>query len=416
MSAEMLLSEGVAARFMRYVQVDTTSAEDSAEVPSTPGQWELARMLADELKQLGLIDVQVDEHCFVIGRLPSNMDRPTPAVGFVAHMDTVPGIPGRGVVPRVHHNYQGGDISVGHGVVLSPKTSVNLARAVGCDIITSDGSTLLGADDKAGVAEIMQALVELIRDPDIRRPDVWVAFTPDEETGRGVERFPYDKFGAKLAYTLDGGVLAELSEETFNALNGVVTIEGVSAHTGTARGKMVNALHLAAQLISWIPASSRPETTLGREGFIHPNEIQGNVEKVSIKFLIRDFDSQMLETRKAAFMKMLELLEASHPGSKVRFTPRGGYRNMKERLDTDPRATGLAIKAIQLAGLTPVVEPIRGGTDGARMTYEGVLTPNLFTGAGDVHSRGEWACVQWMDDAVKVVVNLVRLWAEQEHA
>jgi len=416
MSVEMLLNEGIAAKFMRYVQVDTASAEDRAEVPSTPGQWELARMLADELTQLGLVDVRVDEHCFVIGRLPSNMDGPAPAVGFVAHMDTVPGVPGRGVTPRVHQNYQGGDISVGHGLILSPVESPDLARAIGCDIITSDGSTLLGADDKAGVAQIMQALVELIRNPGIRRPDVWVAFTPDEETGRGVERFPYAEFGAKVAYTLDGGVLGELSEETFNALNGVVTIEGVSAHTGTARGKMVNALHLAAQLISWIPAYCRPETTSGREGFIHPNDIEGNVEKVSIKFLIRDFDSRMLETRKVAFMKMLELLEASHPGAKVAFTPSGGYRNMKERLDTDPRATGLAIRAMESAGLTPIVRPIRGGTDGARMTYEGVLTPNLFTGAGDVHSRREWACIQWMNDAVKVVVNLVQLWAEQDPA
>ena len=416
MSVEMLLGEGIAAKFMRYVQVDTTSAEDSTEVPSTPGQCELARMLADELMQLGLIDVRVDEHCFVIGRLPSNMDQAAPAVGFVAHMDTVPGVPGRGVTPKAHASYQGGDISIGHGVVLSPKESPGLARALGCDIITSDGSTLLGADDKAGVAEIMQALVELIQNPDIRRPDVWVAFTPDEETGRGVERFPYAKFGAKFAYTLDGGVLGELSEETFNALNGVVTIEGVSAHTGTARGKMVNALHLAAQLISWIPSYCRPETTSGREGFIHPNDIQGNVEKISIKFLIRDFDSEMLETRQATFMKMLELLEASYPGSRIRFTPSGGYRNMKERLDTDPRVTAFAIRAMELAGLTPVVQPIRGGTDGARMTFEGVLTPNLFTGAGDVHSRREWACVQWMNDAVNVVINLVRLWAEQSNA
>lgn len=416
MSVDMLGTEGVVAKFMRYVQVDTQSADDSAEVPSTPGQWELARMLADELAQLGLLDVEVDEHCFVIGRLPSNTDRPAPAVGFVAHMDTVPGVPGRGVTPQVHVNYQGGDISVGHKVVLSPEESPNLAGAVGSDIITSDGSTLLGADDKAGVAEIMQALVELIQNPGICRPDVWIAFTPDEETGRGVEQFPYSKFGAKIAYTLDGGVVGELSEETFNALNGVVTIEGVSAHTGTARGKMVNALHLAAQLISWIPASSRPETTSGREGFIHPNDIEGNVEKVSIKFLIRDLDSKMLESRRAAFMKMLEVLEASHPGSKVSFTPRGGYRNMKERLDTDPRVTELAHKAIQLAGVTPVVQPIRGGTDGARMTYEGVLTPNLFTGAGDVHSRGEWACVQWMNQAVQVVINLVQLWAEQDPA
>jgi tripeptide aminopeptidase len=413
MSVDVLLTEGVAEKFMRYVRLDTASCEESEGVPSTQGQWELARMLEDELRRLGLADVSVDEHCFVIGRLPSNMDQPAPAVGFVAHMDTAPGVPGRGIAPVVHRKYQGGDICIGHGVVLRPDESPDLARAIGCDIITSDGSTLLGADDKAGVAEIMQALVELITNPSIVRPDVWVAFTPDEEIGRGVERFPYAAFGAKVAYTLDGTALGELSEETFNAVNGVATIEGVSSHTGDARGKMVNALHLAAQLISWIPASWRPETTSDREGFIHVNDIQGNVEKVSIKILIRDFDSAMLETRRAALVSMLELLEAAHPGSRASFEAAGGYRNMKEGLDTNPQVVGLALRAMEMAGLTPRTLPIRGGTDGARMTYEGVLTPNLFTGSGDVHSRREWACVQWMSNAVDVVVNLVQLWAEQ---
>lgn len=413
MGIDVLLTEGVAEKFMRYVRLDTTSCEESEGVPSTPGQWELARMLADELRRMGLEDVSLDENCFVIGRLPSNMDRPAPAVGFAAHMDTAPGVPGRGVVPVVHRRYQGGDICVGHGVVLSPDESPELARAVGCDIITSDGSTLLGADDKAGVAEIMQALAELIANPALRRPDVWVAFTPDEEIGRGVERFPYDAFGAKAAYTLDGTALGELSEETFNAVNGVVTIEGVSSHTGDARGKMVNALHLAAQLISWIPASWRPETTSDREGFIHVNDIEGNVEKVSVKILIRDFDSAMLKMRQAALERMLEALKVAHPGAKASFASSGGYRNMKERLDTDPKVVGLALRAMEMAGLTGRVLPIRGGTDGARMTYEGVLTPNLFTGSGDVHSRREWACVEWMNDAVSVVINLVQLWAEQ---
>jgi tripeptide aminopeptidase len=413
MERDVLMQEGVAEKFMRYVRVNTESCDEAETTPSTSGQWDLARMLAGELSALGLQDVEVDEHCFVIGRLPSNLSKPAPAVGFIAHLDTVPGIPGEGVKPMVHRGYQGDDIELGHGVVLSPEESPELVNAIGCDIITSDGSTLLGTDDKAGIADIMQALVELISNPDIPRPDVWVAFTPDEEIGKGIATFPYDKFGAKYAYTLDGGPLGELSEETFNAVNGVVTIEGVSSHTGTARGKMVNALHIAAELISLIPAGCRPETTSGREGFIHPNDIEGNVEKVSIKVIIRDFDAELLEKRKNAFLKTFEALEASYPGCSIKWTHTGGYRNMKAKLDDDPRIVALALKAIEMVGIEPVVSPIRGGTDGSRLTYEGVLTPNLFTGGGDMHSRREWACVQWMEKAVEVVVNLCRLWAEE---
>lgn len=413
MDRDVLMQEGVAEKFMRYVRVNTESCDEAETTPSTSGQWDLARMLAGELSALGLQDVEVDEHCFVIGRLPSNLSKPAPAVGFIAHLDTVPGIPGEGVKPMVHRGYQGDDIELGHGVVLSPEESPELVNAIGCDIITSDGSTLLGTDDKAGIADIMQALVELISNPDIPRPDVWVAFTPDEEIGKGIATFPYDKFGAKYAYTLDGGPLGELSEETFNAVNGVVTIEGVSSHTGTARGKMVNALHIAAELISLIPAGCRPETTSGREGFIHPNDIEGNVEKVSIKVIIRDFDAELLEKRKNAFLKTFEALEASYPGCSIKWTHTGGYRNMKAKLDDDPRIVALALKAIEMVGIEPVVSPIRGGTDGSRLTYEGVLTPNLFTGGGDMHSRREWACVQWMEKAVEVVVNLCRLWAEE---
>jgi tripeptide aminopeptidase len=226
---DVLMQEGVAEKFMRYVRVNTESCDEAETTPSTSCQWDLAHMLAGELAALGLQDVEVDEHCFVMGRLPSNLSKPAPAVGFIAHLDTVPGIPGEGVKPMLHRGYQGGDIEVGHGVVLSPKESPALAKAIGCDIITSDGSTLLGTDDKAGIADMVQALVELTSSPDIPRPDVWVAFTPDEEIGKGVAKFPYDKFGAKYAYTLDGGHLGELSEETFNAVNGVVTIEGVSS-------------------------------------------------------------------------------------------------------------------------------------------------------------------------------------------
>lgn len=413
MDRETLLSEGVAAKFIRYARVDTTSSEQSESTPSTEQQWELARMLEGELKAIGLVDVAVTEHAFVIGRLPSNVDRPAPAVGFVAHMDTVPGIPGSGVKPVVHSNYSGGPIEVGHGVVLDPYSSPVLSMAVGCDIITSDGSTLLGADDKAGIAGIMQALVTMVQDSSLPRPDVWVAFTPDEEIGSGVEKFPYSAFGANVAYTLDGGELGELSEETFNAANGVVTIHGVSAHPGTARGKMINALHIASEVLSSIPSGWRPETTHLREGFIHPVELGGNVEQARIKLIIRDFDSDLLAMRERAFTAALSALEARYPGSRIEWHNSGGYRNIKAGLDQDPRVVELALQAMKMAGVKPIVKPIRGGTDGARMTFEGVLTPNLFTGGGDVHSRGEWVCVQWMEKAAHTVTNLAGLWAQQ---
>lgn len=368
-------------------------------------------MLEGELNQMGLSDVHVDEHCFVLGRLPATPGVNAPPIGFLAHLDTVPGIPGEGVKPVLHRAYSGGRIEVGNGVVLDPADTPAILKAVGSDIITSDGSTLLGADDKAGIASIMRALAMLINDSSLPRPDVWVAFTPDEEIGAGVLKFPYDRFGAKLAYTFDGGALGELSDETFNALNGVVTVKGRSAHPGTARGKMVNALHVAGEVLASVPSGWRPETTDGREGFIHPTEIDGNVEEVRIKLIVRDFVKGQLEARRQALEHALAAIEERYPGSSVRFSGEMGYSNMKAELDKDPRVVAFALKAMEMAGITPHMHPIRGGTDGARMTFRGVLTPNLFTGGGDAHSRQEWACVQWMEKGAETAVNLARLWA-----
>ncbi len=406
-----LLEENVADKFMRYVRIDTVSSELTGTTPSTPGQWDLARMLEGELREMGLSDVEVDEHCFVLGRLPATAGVNAPPVGLVAHLDTVPGIPGAGVEPVLHRAYAGGRIEVGNGVVLDPTDTPSLEWAIGCDIITSDGSTLLGTDDKAGVASIMRALAILINDPELPRPDVWVAFTPDEEIGAGVLKFPYERFGARLAYTFDGGALGELSDETFNALNGVVTIAGRSAHPGTARGKMANALHIAGEVLASIPSGWRPETTDGREGFIHPTDIEGNVEEVRIKLIIRDFDMGLLETRRHALEHALAAIEERYPGSSVRFSGKMGYSNMKSELDKDPRAVAFALRAMEMAGIRPTIRPIRGGTDGARMTFRGVLTPNLFAGGGDAHSRQEWACVQWMEEGAATAVNIARLWA-----
>lgn len=413
MDAKTLINESVADKFMRYVQVDTTSSELSDETPSTPQQWDLARMLEAELEAMRLEDVELDEHCFVLGRLPASPGVTGPPIGLVAHIDTVSGIPGSGVTPVLHRSYGGGPIQVGNGVVLDPADSPALAGAVGCDIVTSDGSTLLGADDKAGIADIMRALAILVNDASIPRPDVWVCFTPDEETGKGVLKFPYDRFKAKIAYTFDGGELGELSDETFNAVNGTVTIAGRSVHPGSARGKMVNALHLAGEVLGSIPAGWRPETTSEREGFIHPTDIEGNVEQVKIKMILRDFDQGFLEAKEAALVRTLAAIQERYPGASVRWDGSMGYRNMKAELNKDPRVVKMALRAMEMAGIRPVIKPIRGGTDGARMTFNGVLTPNIFTGGGDAHSRREWACVQWMEKAAEVAVNLARLWAQE---
>lgn len=412
LSREELLNEGLVAKFTRYVQVDTTSDESAPGVPSTPGQWELARLLVQELETLGLSDVAIDEHAIVTATLPGNTPR-SPAIGFLAHVDTVPGVPGSGVKPIIHRRYAGGPIELPAGPVLRPEEYPALNQVVGHDLITSDGSTLLGADDKAGVAVIMEALSHILRD--LRRPrcDVRVAFTPDEEIGRGPEHFDVRRFNARCAYTLDGGELGELEYENFNALNCLVTLKGVSAHTGTARGAMVNAVHLAAELIGMIPATMRPETADGRLGFIHPNGLTGDVEAVEIVFLLRDFTDSGLAAKRSLLERWLMTLEATYPECHARYTVSRAYRNMKPKLDEDPAVVSLAREAMRMAGITPIERPIRGGTDGARLTWEGLPTPNLFAGGMAAHSRVEWASVQWMEKAVEVVRNLAELWAKE---
>lgn len=406
-----LLTEGVLAKLLRYVQVDSPSGEGEG-VPSTPEQWEMARLLHAELTELGLSDVKIDGNAIVTATLPGNVPG-APVIGLLAHFDTFPGTPGRGVRPIVHRNYGGGEIALPAGPVLSPADQPALHRCVGLDLVTSDGSTLLGADDKAGVAEVMEVVCRLLRDPSLPRATVRIGFTPDEEIGRGVLRFDVSGFGARAAYTFDGSGLGEVESENFNAENLRVTITGRGAHTGTARGVLINALHLAAELIGAIPAHMRPETTAGYEGFIHPDEIQGNMEQVTLKVLLRDFTDAGLAHKRAILEGLLAGLEQRHPGCRTRLESLLGYRNMKAVLDRDPRVVDLALQAVREAGLEPVQKPIRGGTDGARLTEMGLPTPNLFTGGMNYHSRTEWACVQWMEKAVEVGVRLVGLWSRE---
>ncbi|MFZ5622732.1 MAG: peptidase T [Pseudomonadota bacterium] len=407
-----LLTEGVVAKLLRYVQVDSPSNEEGEGVPSSPEQWNMARLLEAELKALGLEDVKVDQHAIVTGTLPGNVEG-APAIGLLAHFDTYPGTPGRGVKPLLHRGYDGGEIRLPAGPVLSPATHPALKRVVGHDIITSDGSTLLGADDKAGVAEVMEVLCRLINDPSLPHGDVKVGFTPDEEIGRGIRRFDVAAFGAVAAYTYDGSALGEVESENFNARNLRLTITGRSAHTGTAKGAMINALQLAAELITAIPAHMRAETTDGYDGFIHPESLSGSVEAVTLRVLLRDFTAEGLARKQAIVESLLAGLELRYPGCRTRLEVTGGYENMRTRVDQDPRVVALALQAVREAGLEPVEKPIRGGTDGAVLTEMGLPCPNLFTGGMNYHSRTEWASAQWMEKAVEVGVRLLGLWAKQ---
>lgn len=411
MERETLLREGLLNKFLRYVKVDTASAEGTGKVPSTPGQWDLARMLAEELRTLGLADAAVDDRCFVTATLPSNLNRPAPVGGFLAHLDTFPGVPGKNVKPLVHRNYQGDELRLPGGGTLSPAESPALCRCLGHDLVTSDGTTLLGADDKSGIAAIMEAVCRFLREPETPHGTLKVAFTPDEEVGGGIDLFDVARFGADVAYTLDGGGLGELEAENFHARNYAVTIHGISAHTGDARGKMVNAVHLAAEFVGAFPAAARPETTDGRQGFLHPDQIEGDVERVTIKVLARDFSREGIEQKERILRDLAALLALRHPGAKAEVRETNRYDNMKEVLDRHPKVVQLAEEAIRRAGLEPVHRAIRGGTDGARLSYKGLPTPNLFDGSENVHSRREWASVQWMEKAAETVYQLALLWA-----
>ena len=409
---ETLLNEGVVAKLLRYVQVDSPSSSEGTEVPSTPEQWNMAHLLEAELKTLGLTNIKVDEHAIVTATLPGNVAG-APAIGLLAHFDTYPGTPGHGVKPIVHTNYQGGEIALPAGPTLSPASHPALAQVTGHDIITSDGSTLLGADDKAGVAEVMETVCRLLRDPFRTHGDIKVGFTPDEETGKGVALFDVAGFGAVAGYTFDGSVEGEVENENFNARNLKITITGRNAHTGTAKGAMVNAVQIAAEFVTAVPATMRAETTVGREGFIHADSISGSAEETVVKVILRDFSDEGKAQKVAIVEGLLKNLELRFPGATTKVEQTGGYQNMKAYVDKDPRVVRLALQAVRECGVEPIQKPIRGGTDGARLSVMGLPCPNLFTGGVNYHSRTEWASAQWMEKAVEVSLKLVGLWAKE---
>lgn len=406
------LSGDVLERFLRYAVIDTQSDPDSTTYPSSQNQLDLSRLLVQELRDLGLDDARLTEHGYVFATLPGNAAGPV--VGLIAHVDTTPGTSGAGVVPIVHRCYDGSAIVLpgDDAQVLDPAELPELAARVGHDIVTSDGTTLLGADDKAGVAEIMSVVAWLAAHPETLRAPIRVGFTVDEETGRGTDHFDLDEFGADLAYTLDGSGVGSLEVESFSAKEVHIRIRGRGVHPGTAKGKLVNSLKLAADLVAALPHDTlSPETTEGREGFVHPARIRGTAEETVVSFIARDHDDARLDEHVALLQRLADDVVRREPRARVSVDVESQYPNMRTAIDQHPRVVEAAVEAYRRVGVEPVFEPIRGGTDGSRLSAAGLPTPNLFTGGQDYHSLREWASVQDMAAAAAMIVELVGFWA-----
>src|SRR5436190_4848741 len=404
-------------RFLRYVRYDTQSDETSSTFPSTAKQLVLLRDLAAELRELGAADAAVDDCGYVMATIPATAGcSDVPAIGFIAHVDTSPEMSGANVKPIVHHAYDGRDLVLpdAPGVVLRLNDISELGEQMGHDIVTASGTTLLGADDKAGVAEIMTAAAFLLRHPEVAHGPVRVAFTPDEEIGRGTAHFDVARFGAACAYTIDGGSRGEIESESFSADAMTVAFQGVNTHPGYATGRMVNAIKAAAAFIASLPADRlSPETTAGYEGFVHPYLLNAGVDRTSVKLIVRDFVTAGLKNKEALLSRLAEETAARFPGARLEIAVEAQYRNMREVLERHPAIVERARTAIRQTGLEPRSRPIRGGTDGSRLSFMGLPTPNLFAGEHNFHSRYEWVSVQDMEKAVEVIVHLSQIWETQ---
>jgi tripeptide aminopeptidase len=407
--------ETVLDRFLRYTKIDTQSAEDQTVVPSTKKQFDLANLLAQELKQLGAQNVRVSEFAIVYASIPGNLpdNSKVPVVGFIAHMDTSPAVSGANVNSVVHKNYQGGDIRLpkDETQVITVEKNPYLKELIGDDIITADGTTLLGSDDKAGIAEIMTMIDTLGQNPNIKHGTIAVAFTPDEEVGGGIDKFDVEGFGAKFAYTVDGEELGEISDETWSARTATVTFRGKSTHPGTAKDIMVNSAYALADYLSRFPKDMLPETTEGRVGFVHPYTGAVDVETSSLKILLRDFDVSGLEAKEARLREMAKQTQEKFPAVKIELEVKENYKNMKEVLKNYPQLTEYAMEASRRAGLKPHLRPIRGGTDGSNLTFRGLPTPNLFTGGQNFHGKLEFNSRRGLEKSTETLINLVQLFA-----
>lgn len=403
-------------RFLKYVTFDTQSTEQSDTFPSTPKQLDLGRQLVAELKEMGLQDAEMDAHGYVTATIPATSSKKIPTIGLIAHMDTSPDVSGTNVKPHIHRNYQGGDIALPGepNFVLRAAENPELANQIGNDIITSDGTTLLGADNKAGIAEIFDAAYYLIQHPEIPHGKIRIAVTPDEEIGNGTQYFNIEKFAADYAYTIDGETVGEVENETFSADSVTIKFKGVNVHPGYAKGKMVNAIKIAADLIQRLPSDRfSPETTEKRQGYVHPNSITGGVEEATIKFLIRDFTVEGLKEKEDYLQGLAQAVIVGWPKAGFEFKVDESYRNMKYQLDREPQVVEYALEAVRRAGLKPKLNIIRGGTDGSRLSYNGLLTPNIFTGGHNFHARTEWISIQDMQAAVRTIIELVKVWEEK---
>ena len=399
-------------RFLKYVSFDTQSSEETGTVPSTSKQLVFARYLRDELKDEGFDDVEMDDNGYVYATLKSNMKKKVPTIGFISHYDTSPDCSGKDVKPRLIKNYDGCDIELSPGIVSSTKKFPELLAHKGEDIIVTDGHTLLGADDKAGIAEIVQAMCWLRDHDEIKHGDIRMGFNPDEEIGMGAHHFDVEKFGCEWAYTMDGGDLGDLEFENFNAASAKVVIRGVSVHPGYAKGKMVNANRLAAEFASMLPADETPETTEGYEGFYHLLGIESNIENARLSYIIRDHDRDRFEERKDFIKACAEKMNEKYGEGTVTADVKDQYYNMKEKIDPNMHVIDIVLKAMQDSGVPPKVEPIRGGTDGAQLSFKGLPCPNIFAGGVNFHGPYEFVSVQVMEKAVEVIVNICKITAE----
>ncbi|MEC2065822.1 peptidase T [Bacillus inaquosorum] len=409
------MKEEIIERFTTYVKVDTQSDESVDTCPSTPGQLTLGNMLVDELKSIGMQDAAIDENGYVMATLPSNTEKDVPTIGFLAHVDTATDFTGKNVNPQIVESYDGKDIVLNEQlqVILSPDQFPELSGYKGHTLITTDGTTLLGADNKAGIAEIMTAMDYLIKHPEIKHGTIRVAFTPDEEIGRGPHKFDVKRFNASFAYTVDGGPLGELEYESFNAAAAKITIKGNNVHPGTAKGKMINSAKIAMKLNSLLPADEAPEYTEGYEGFYHLLSIQGDVEETKLHYIIRDFDKENFQSRKETMKRVVEELQNEYGQDRIQLDMNDQYYNMREKIEPIIEIVNIAEQAMKNLGIEPKISPIRGGTDGSQLSYMGLPTPNIFTGGENFHGKFEYISADNMVKAVNVIVEIAKRFEEQ---
>ncbi|MDE1206633.1 peptidase T [Tenacibaculum larymnensis] len=397
-------------RFVKYVTIDTESDPNNPAFPSTEKQWNLAKILEKELKEIGMKDVELDENCYLMATLPSNLDYEVPTIGFVAHIDTSPDFTGANVKPQIHENYDGKDILLNkeENIVLSPDYFEDLLQYKGQTIITTDGTTLLGADDKAGVTEIVSAMEYLIQNPEIKHGKIRICFTPDEEVGKGAHMFDVEKFGAEWAYTMDGSQIGELEYENFNAAGATVTIQGKIVHPGYAKGKMINSMLIASEFINALPEDEVPERTTGYEGFFHLHHMEGKVEQTTLSYIIRDHDMDQFNNRKKAMLDLAEVLNAKRGQKLVSVEIKDQYFNMKEKVTPVMHIVDIAEEVMKDMGITPLIKPIRGGTDGSQLSYKGLPCPNIFAGGHNFHGRYEYVPAESIVKASEVIVGIAQ--------